>query len=81
MPCRLFKNISYGQLGISNVARAKEFFGDAVVVGSKISALVDQALAIAPRERKAMLAEQQRIIANQTYAHKLANIARAFDML
>ena len=81
LPCRLFKNISYGQLGISNVARAKEFFGDAVVVGSDISALVDQSLALTGRERTAMLAEQQRIIANQTYAHKLANIARSFDML
>jgi hypothetical protein len=81
LPCRLFKNISYGQLGISNVPWSRELFGDSIVFESDVDRLVELALAIPEAERIERIRTQQRRISRQTYADKLANIARAFDLI
>src|SRR5690606_21980794 len=51
IPCRIFKNMSYGQLGITNSPTVAEMFGDCVVFDPDINALVDKALALSPEQR------------------------------
>lgn len=43
IPCRVFKNISYGQLGISNSPAVNALMGDYIVFSSDIRELVDKA--------------------------------------
>src|SRR5690606_20960186 len=44
LPCRMFKNISYGQLGLSNVTGFKLILGDATMEANSIAELIDRAL-------------------------------------
>lgn len=39
--CRIFKNISYGKLGITNSMRVKELFGDNIIIEENESKLID----------------------------------------
>ncbi|BAN03336.1 hypothetical protein [Ilumatobacter coccineus] len=41
VPCRLYKNISYGQLGVSNNPTSELLFGDLVVHGSEMGELIE----------------------------------------
>lgn len=41
IPCRLFKNISYGKLGLTNCPRLKELFGNQVILQEDESKMVD----------------------------------------
>lgn len=41
IPCRLFKNISYGKLGMTNCPRLKELFGDNVILEEDESKMVE----------------------------------------
>ena len=43
IPCRIFKNISYGQLGMSNSPSVHELMGDYIVFSKDIEELVDKA--------------------------------------
>jgi hypothetical protein len=79
-PCRMFKNISYGQLGISNIAKFNEILGDAAVYGGSTEATVAKALRLKSDEYKSLIRRQQTIIAqDHTYVSKIAKILRAFD--
>ena len=79
-PCRMFKNISYGQLGISNIQKFTEIMGDSSVYEGSMAATIERALKLSPEEYKATTAAQQKIIAqDHTYVSKLAKIMRAFD--
>ncbi len=78
-PCRMFKNISYGQLGISNIGKFAEVLGDTAVYGDSMEATIDKALSLSPEEYKKITAAQQKIIAtDHTYVSKIAKILRAF---
>lgn len=50
LPCRMFKNISYGQLGITNVPKFKDLLGSTWVEGSTIEELVDNSLSLPQRK-------------------------------
>lgn len=80
MPCRFFKNISYGQLGMSNIQKFSEILGDKAVYEGSIDATIQKALNMKPDEYKSLVREQQKIIAaDHTYVSKIAKILRAFD--
>jgi hypothetical protein len=82
MPCRIWKNISYGQLGITNLAKSIDVFGSNVVYDSDIDILIDKALSIGEKAYKEMTAEQQKIVAEEhTYLNWIFNIVRAFEEL
>jgi len=82
LPCRMFKNISYGQLGISNVKKFNILFGPELSVqGATIEELVDNALSLSNSQRKEMIRGQQEIVKKHTYAHKINNILKAFEKL
>jgi len=77
LPCRMFKNISYGQLGISNVRKFSDLLGDSFVPGETIEELVDTALGFSRSEYRELIRAQQERIGKHTYREKLENICRA----
>lgn len=80
MPCRFFKNISYGQLGMSNIQKFSEIMGKYAVYEGSSEATIEKALSLKPEEYIALVREQQKIIAaDHTYVSKIAKILRAFD--
>ena len=77
LPCRMFKNISYGQLGVSNVPKFSELYHDCTIPGGSVAELVDRALSL-PRKYVIELVEaQQKITRQHTYVQKIRNIFRA----
>lgn len=80
MPCRMFKNISYGQVGMSNVLILKELYDDVGIFDKNIGNLVSKGLSLSEKEWKSILEIQQDITKkNYTYVNSLLNIAKAFD--
>ncbi len=82
LPCRMWKNISYGQLGISNVKKFDDIFKDCIVKGQGIEEIIDNALSLSLDKYRDMLFEQQQIVKkNHTYANRLLGIVRAFESI
>lgn len=79
LPCRVFKNISYGQLGIVNVGKFKDIFGEAFINGETIEELVENSLSISEKDYLELTNIQQNKIQNHTYLDKIANILVAFE--
>ncbi len=81
LPCRLFKNVSYGQLGITNVPRFADLLGDTWVGGATIAEQVDAALGCNEALYVERTRAQQELIAPYNYARKLHDISHAFESL
>lgn len=79
LPCRVYKNISYGTLGVTNVPRFHDLFGDAAVVDTDIDDLVAWTLAIGETDWMDLVAAQQEVVKDYTYRTSLEMIGRAFD--
>ncbi len=80
LPCRMWKNISYGQLGISNVRKFGEIFAGCTVEGSSIEELIDNALSLPARTYREITRRQQQIVRDHhTYVNRLLSIIRAFE--
>jgi hypothetical protein len=78
LPCRMFKNISYGQLGFSNIKKFDSLFHDAYIPGNSIAELVDNALALSASEYVRFVVDQQSVVRRHTYLQKCINIFKAF---
>jgi len=82
LPCRVWKNISYGQLGVTNLPKTKEVFGDSILMDTDIDNLIERALSISESEYKERTVYQQIIVANEhTYLNWLYNLGTAFERL
>ena len=81
LPCRMFKNVSYGQLGLSNVPLFRTLFGDSAVAAASIEELVDAGLSLGGRRYREITAQQQAVVRNHTYERKLEHIVRALALL
>jgi len=81
LPCRLFKNVSYGQLGISNVLAFKELFDNIPSINLDIPSAVDFALSLSETAWKRSILEQQEAVSGYTYRNSVINIERAFESL
>jgi hypothetical protein len=79
LPCRVFKNISYGQLGIVNVGKFKDIFGGAFINGETIEELVENSLSVSEKDYLELTNIQQNKIQNHTYLDKITNILVAFE--
>lgn len=77
LPCRMFKNISYGQLGLSNVLGFDDILGDAACLDTDIGALVDRAMSFGDKAFTETIAAQQEAVKQHTYVGKIQNIVRA----
>lgn len=74
VPCRIFKNISYGAFGVSNNPTAKAVLGDAVVCRADIGEMLDAALeqAAADPHRSVLREAMERVAKTHTYLDRLA---------
>jgi hypothetical protein len=79
LPCRMFKNISYGQLGFSNVEKFNDVYKGAIITGSTITELADRALSLPKGSYLETIRRQQEITKQHTYMHKLIHICKAFE--
>lgn len=79
IPCRLFKNISYGHIPLTDSPHAAEFFGDAVVFSKDIEDLIEKGLDAQKdieRKKRAM-----KLVADRhTYLHRARDLLRAIAM-
>lgn len=74
LPCRMYKNISYGQLGFSNIKKFNDVFKDACIYDEDMSVTVDKVLALGKEEYISLVRKQQEICKKYTIAHHLNNI-------
>lgn len=79
LPCRVFKNISYGQLGITNIKKFKDILGDTFIEGETIYDLIKNCLSLSEDEYIKLVEKQQEMIKYYTYKTSLENIFRSFD--
>lgn len=80
LPCRMFKNISYGQLGISNIRKFTELFGDNSVRGDTIEKLINNTLSLSKQDYLSKILAQQEIVKKYTYEHAIKNIINTFKL-
>jgi hypothetical protein len=79
LPCRMFKNISYGQLGISNVKKFSDLFEECSIKGNNIEELIEKSLRLDPKKHKEIVLKQQEVTKKHTYLNNLINILIAFE--
>ena len=81
IPCRIFKNISYGKMGLTNSPVVKEMFGDMVVYSDDTSKLFDLA-----EERMNTITHQEMkdsmeyVKNNHTYINRCKSILECFNL-
>lgn len=79
LPCRCFKNPSYGVLMFTNIPKINELFEDAVVSGNTLPELVSSALKMKGRSYEELVRAQQKIAARYSYRESLESISRALE--
>lgn len=79
LPCRVFKNVSYGQLAVTNVRAFRDLFGDACVWGDTPEELVAAALELPARTWLERVRAQQVVAQRYTYRESIAAIVRALE--
>jgi hypothetical protein len=78
LPCRVFKNVSYGQLAVTNVRGFTSLFDGGAPAGGA-DEIVDWALSLDRDTWLEAIADQQRVVRRYTYDDAVAAAARAFD--
>ena len=79
LPIRVFKNISYGQLGITNILKFKEILDDTFINGGSIEELIEYSLSIPKNDYLDLISAQQEKIKDHTYLDKIASILVALE--
>lgn len=79
LPCRVFKNVSYGALAVTNVPKFRELFGDSFAGRGSIGQIVTDVLALSESDYLELVAAQQEVVADYTYRESLAAIDRALE--
>ncbi len=78
LPCRMFKNISYGQLGITNVQKFSDILGDKFVINNNqnTETVINKVLKLSREEYNKEVLLQQEKIKNYTYKESIENIIK-----
>lgn len=79
LPCRMFKNISYGQLGFSNVEKFNQIFRDFTVYDRNIEIMTEKVLSLTKEDYTDLVGHQQEVCKNYTYVQHLNNIFAKFN--
>lgn len=79
LPCRVFKNVSYGAAMFTNVPIVNAVFHDASIKGSGIGELVDKMLRLERNDYENLVRAQQKIAARYSYRESLDAIGRALQ--
>jgi uncharacterized secreted protein with C-terminal beta-propeller domain len=80
LPCRMFKNISLGHVGFSNVRKFDELLGKAAITGT-VEEMTKKVISLSEEEYLKLASEQQNIVRSYTYKQSLENIIRAFNAI
>lgn len=76
LPCRMFKNISYGQLGFSNIKKFNDIFKDCNIYDENMDKMVDKVLSLDRKGYIEIVKKQQEVCKNFTIANHLNNILK-----
>ncbi len=81
LPCRMFKNISYGQLGITNVQKFSDILGDKFIINNNqnTESVINKVLNLSREEYKKEVLLQQEKIKNYTYKESIENIIQCLN--
>lgn len=79
LPCRVFKNVSYGALALTNVPMFRLLFGSSFRSFGSVSQIVTDALALSETEYLDLVAAQQDVVRRFTYKESLLSIERALE--
>lgn len=85
IPCRIFKNISYGKMGMTNSDTVYHFFNDAILFDTDITKLMQLGLDF---ESQSMEYKKEKIIPlmehirdHHTYINRIKSIFHCFELL
>jgi len=77
IPCRIFKNISYGEFGITNSEAVYDLLEQKIVFDSDINTLVDKSISYRESVTLSELNEQINLVRSKhTYINRIENILR-----
>lgn len=79
LPCRVFKNVSYGALALTQVPKFRELFGDAFTCWGSVGQIVTDALELDEQTYLDLVAAQQDVVRRYTYRESLQAIERALE--
>ena len=77
LPCRVFKNVSYGALAVTNVPKFRDLMPG--VWDDDLAILIDRVLRLKAHEYLDLVREQQRVVSRFTFRESLEAVARAFE--
>ena len=77
LPCRLFKNISYGALGFTNVPALKTFLN---LPQLDMEEMFEWAVKLKRTKYLELVRQQQKKISHYSYRESLVSIGRALDL-
>lgn len=79
LPCRVFKNVSYGTLALTNVPKFRELFANCFTSWGSVSQIITDALQLSRDDYLGLVHEQQKVVARYTYKQSLESIERALE--
>lgn len=79
LPCRVFKNVSYGALALTQVPFFRRLFGDAWTCFGSVGQIVTDALDLDEQTYLGLVAAQQDVVRQYTYRESLESIERALE--
>lgn len=78
LPDRMFKNISYGQLGFSNIKKFSSIFKDCIIYDENMDTMINKVLSLSKEDYIDMIKKQQEICKKYTIAEHMNNIFKVF---
>jgi hypothetical protein len=83
IPCRIFKNISYGKMGITNNEVVQELFNDKLIFNTDVSVATQTAIANVQKGENIELLKELMVEVknNHTYLNRIEDIFQAFSKL
>jgi hypothetical protein len=79
LSCRVFKNVSYGALALTNVPKFRELFAGCFVGRGSVSQIVTEVLGLGADEYCDLVHAQQEVVKRYTYREALLAIERALE--
>jgi hypothetical protein len=79
LPCRVFKNVSYGALALTNVPKFRDLFAGCFVGRGSVSQIVTEALELGEEDYCDLVYAQQEVVKRYTYREALLAIDRALE--
>lgn len=79
LQCRVFKNISYGQLSLTDIPRFKDILGESFVAGDTWDERIDSVLRMSITEYREQVWQQQKKVRNYTYLDMWTNMLSLLD--